>query len=142
MSTKVHSPMSINNLAEAQELDQCLGYLSLVNGIEGALIYTYEGLVMAKGENTANDLLTQSPYLISNFLESIHQLDKVGLHFLESQVTYTDEKFYQIINLGRMNLFFLLISGTKGSYDLFKFRIERGAQAIVQLLHAQSYLRG
>ncbi len=139
---KTLNPMSINNLVESQDFDQCLGYLSLVNGIEGALLFSPEGLIMAKGENSSAELMIYAPYLLSNFLASIQQLSRVGLHFMESQVTYSDEKFYQIINLGRSNLFFLMISGTKGSYDLFKFRIERGAQAIVQLLHAQSYLRG
>jgi hypothetical protein len=134
--------MHINKLAESQDLDSCLGYLSLVNGIDGALVYNHEGLVVAVGENTLENLPIEGPYFLSNFLENLRQCKLLGLNPLDHQVVFSDHKFYQIINLERTGLFFLMVTGTRGSYELFKFRIERGAQAVAHLLHERGYLRG
>jgi hypothetical protein len=35
-----------------------------------------------------------------------------------------------------------MVSGNRGSYELYKFRIERCAHAIAQLLRARGYIRG
>lgn len=136
------SPMQINQLAESPDPDSCLGYLSLVNGIDGAMVFNHDGLVVAVGHNTLESLPIEGPYFLSGFLENLRQSHLLGLGPLDNQVLFSDQKFYQIINLERANLFFLVVSGTRGSYELFKFRIERGAQAVAHLLHERGYMRG
>jgi hypothetical protein len=136
------APVHVNKLVESQDLDGCLGYLSLVNGIDGALMFNHEGWVMAEGENTLESVRIEAPYFLANFLEILRQCRLIGMDSLEQQVAFNREKFYQVLNLGRGDRFFLVVSGTQGSFELFKFRIERGAQALVQLLHERGYLRG
>jgi hypothetical protein len=142
MTRTANSPMQINKLAESRDLDGCLGYLSLVNGIDGALLYSREGLVVAAGENTLESLHIEAPYFLANFLEFLRQGRLLGLGVMDQQVAYGEQKFYQIINLERLDRFFLVVSGALGSYELFKFRIGRGAQAVSQRLHDRGYFRG
>ncbi len=133
--------VDINKLVESRDLDQCLGYLTLVNGINGAMVYSREGLVIARGEDSQESLDIEAPYFLANFLESIEQHKMLGIGALEHSVSFSEHNFHLILNLHLSNLFFLVVTGTRGSYDLFKFRIERGAQAIAQLLHERGYIR-
>lgn len=142
MTRAAASPVEINKLAESRDLDQCLGYLSLVNGIEGAAVYSYEGLVVAAGADSSQSLFIEAPYFVSNFVEALRQCRDLGLGMLDHQVSFTEGRFHEVISLGKTGVFYLVVSGTRGSYELFKFRIERGAQAIAQLLHERGYLRG
>lgn len=142
MTRAAASPMEINKLAEARDLDGCLGYLSLVNGIEGAAVYSYEGLVVAAGADSSQGLFIEAPYFVANFVEALRQARELGLGMLDHQVSFTDTKFHEVIRLGKSGVFYLVVTGTRGSYELFKFRIERGAQAVAQLLHDRGYLRG
>ena len=141
MSKSESGPMHINKLAESRDLDGCLGYLSLVNGISGAIVYNREGLVVASGEDTHESLFIEAPYFLANFLESLAQCRMLGMGPLEHAVSFVDNRFHLILNLEQSNLFFLVVTGTRGSYELFKFRIERGAQAIARLLHERGYIR-
>lgn len=136
------SPMEINKLAESRDLDGCLGYLSLVNGIDGAAVYSYEGLVVAAGADSSQSLFIEAPYFVANFVEALRQCRDLGLGMLDHQVSFTDGKFHEVTCLGKTGVFYLVVTGARGSYELFKFRIERGAQAIAQLLHERGYLRG
>jgi predicted regulator of Ras-like GTPase activity (Roadblock/LC7/MglB family) len=142
MTRAAASPMEINKLSEARDLDACLGYLSLVNGIDGAAVYSYEGLVVAAGADSSQSLFIEAPYFVANFVEALRQCRELGLGALDHQVSFTDTKFHEVISLGGNGVFHLVVSGTRGSYELFKFRIERGAQAVSQLLHERGYLRG
>jgi hypothetical protein len=142
MSKIESGPVHINKLVESRDLDACLGYLSLVNGIQGAILYNREGLVMGFGEDTHETLFIEAPYFQAGFLESLDRCAMLGLGPLDHVVTFTENRFHLTINLELSNLFFLVVTGTRGSYELFKFRIERGAQAIARLLHARGYLRG
>jgi predicted regulator of Ras-like GTPase activity (Roadblock/LC7/MglB family) len=142
MTRAAAGPMEINKLAESRDLDQCLGYLSLVNGIEGAAVYSYEGLVVAAGADSSQSLFIEAPYFVANFVEALRQARDLGLGMLDHQVNFTDTKFHEVICLGKGGVFYLVVTGTRGSYELFKFRIERGAQAVAQLLHERGYLRG
>jgi hypothetical protein len=135
-------PVHINKLVESRDLDGCLGYVSLVNGIHGAILYNREGLVVGFGEDTHESLFIEAPYFQSGFMESLERCQMLGLGPLDHVVTFTENRFHLIINVEQSNLFFLVVTGTRGSYELFKFRIERGAQAIARLLHARGYLRG
>jgi predicted regulator of Ras-like GTPase activity (Roadblock/LC7/MglB family) len=112
-----------------------------VNGISGAIIYSREGLVVAKGAETQESLFIEAPYFLANFLESLGQCRMLGMGPLEHAVSFVDNRFHLIINLAQSDLFFLVVTGTRGSYELFKFRIERGAQAISRLLHERGYIR-
>ena len=132
----------INKLAESPDLDGCLGYLSLVNGINGAVLYNHEGLVVGTGEDTHESLYIEAPYFLSGFMDTLERSVMLGLGPVDHAVTFTDSRFHLIINIEQSNLFFMVVTGTRGSYELFKFRIERGAQAIARLLHARGYLRG
>lgn len=136
------SPVEINKLAESRDLDACLGYLSLVNGIEGAAVYSYEGLVVAAGAESSQSLFIEAPYFVANFVEGLRQCRELGLGMMDHQVSFTETRFHEVISLGRSGVFYLVVAGTRGSYELFKFRIERGAQAVAQLLHERGYLRG
>jgi hypothetical protein len=142
MSKTESGPMHINKLVESRDLDGCLGYLSLVNGISGAILYNREGLVVGWGEDTHESLFIEAPYFLSGFLEALERCKMLGLGTLDHNVTFTENRFHLIINVEQSNLFFLAVTGTRGSYELFKFRIERGAQAIAHLLHARGYIRG
>jgi hypothetical protein len=142
MSKIESGPVHINKLVESRDLDGCLGYLSLVNGINGAVLYNREGLVMGFGENSHESLFIEAPYFQAGFLESLDRCRMLGLGPVDHTVTFTETRFHLMINVELSNLFFLMVSGTRGSYELFKFRIERGAQAIARLLHARGYLRG
>jgi hypothetical protein len=142
MSKIESGPVHINKLVESRDLDGCLGYLSLVNGINGAVLYNREGLVMGFGENSQESLFIEAPYFQAGFLESLDRCRMLGLGPVDHTVTFTETRFHLMINVELSNLFFLMVSGTRGSYELFKFRIERGAQAIARLLHARGYLRG
>ena len=135
------SPMDVNKLAESRDLDGCLGYLSLVNGITGAMVYSREGLVVATGEETQHSLLIEAPYFVANFLESSSQCRMLGMGPLEHVVNFVENRFHLVINLEQSDLFLLVVTGTRGSYELFKFRIERGAQAISRLLREHGYIR-
>lgn len=135
-------PMHINKLVESSDLDGCLGYLSLVNGINGAVLYNREGLVVGTGEETRESLYIEAPYFLSGFMDTLERGVMLGLGPVDHAVTFTESRFHLIINIEQSNLFFLVVTGTRGSYELFKFRIERGAQAIARLLHARGYLRG
>ncbi|HKP97390.1 MAG TPA: hypothetical protein VJ385_16710 [Fibrobacteria bacterium] len=142
MSKIESGPVHINKLVESLDLDDCLGYLSLVNGIQGAVLYNREGLVVGSGEDTHESLFIEAPYFQSGFLECLDRCAMLGLGPLDHAVTFTDSRFHLVINVELSNLFFLVVTGARGSYELFKFRIERGAQAIARLLHARGYLRG
>ncbi|MEO6096020.1 MAG: hypothetical protein ABIW76_10130 [Fibrobacteria bacterium] len=142
MSKIESGPVHINKLVESRDLDGCLGYLSLVNGINGAVLYNREGLVMGCGENSQESLLIEAPYFQAGFLDSLDRCRMLGLGPVDHTVTFTETRFHLVINVELSNLFFLMVSGTRGSYELFKFRIERGAQAVARLLHARGYLRG
>lgn len=142
MSKIESGPVHINKLVESRDLDGCLGYLSLVNGINGAVLYNREGLVMGFGENSHESLFIEAPYFQAGFLDSLDRCRMLGLGPVDHTVTFTETRFHLMINVELSNLFFLMVSGTRGSYELFKFRIERGAQAIARLLHARGYLRG
>ena len=142
MSKIESGPLHINKLVESRDLDSCLGYLSLVNGIHGAILYTAEGLVMAWGENSHESLFIEAPYFVSSFLENLERCKMLGLGPVDHVVTFTETRFHLIINIELAGKYLLTVSGTRGSYELFKFRIERGAHAIAQLLHARGYLRG
>ena len=142
MSKIESGPVHINKLVESRDLDGCLGYLSLVNGIHGVVLYNREGLVMGFGEDTHESLFIEAPYFQAGFMETLERCAMLGLGPLDHVVTFTESRFHLIINVELSNLFFLVVSGTRGSYELFKFRIERGAQAIARLLHARGYLRG
>lgn len=135
-------PVHINKLAESSDLDACLGYLSLVNGIQGAALYNRDGLVVGCGEDTQESLFIEAPYFLAGFLESLDRCAMLGLGPLDHTVSFTESRFLLTINVEYSNQFFLVVTGTRGSYELFKFRIERGAQAIARLLHARGYLRG
>ncbi|MDB5102738.1 MAG: hypothetical protein JWP91_427 [Fibrobacteres bacterium] len=135
-------PVHINKLVESRDLDACLGYLSLVNGIQGAILYNREGLVVGFGEETHESLFIEAPYFQAGFVESLERCAMMGLGPLDHVVSFTENRFHLIINVEQSNLFFLVVTGTRGSYELFKFRIERGAQAIARLLHARGYIRG
>ncbi|HLP40626.1 MAG TPA: hypothetical protein VK465_03890 [Fibrobacteria bacterium] len=136
------SPMEINKLVESRDLDACLGYLSLVNGIDGAAVFSAEGLVVAAGADSLENLFIEAPYFLSGFLDTLCQTRGLGLGSVDHQVTFTDTRFHEIISLGRADAFFLMVAGTRGSYELFKFRIERGAHAVTRLLLERGYLRG
>jgi predicted regulator of Ras-like GTPase activity (Roadblock/LC7/MglB family) len=142
MTRQAASPVEINKLAESRDPDECLGYLSLVNGIEGAAVYSREGLVVAAGADSGESLFIEAPYFLANFLEGQRQCLELGLGALDHQVSFTDTRFHEVTALGKGGSLFLVVSGTRGSYELFKFRIERGAQAVAQLLHERGYLRG
>jgi hypothetical protein len=142
MSKIESGPVHINKLVESQDIDGCLGYLSLVNGIQGAVLYNREGLVMGAGEDTHESLFIEAPYFQAGFLESLERSLMLGLGPLDHVVTFTESRFHLTINVELSNLYFLVVTGARGSYELFKFRIERGAQAIARLLHARGYLRG
>jgi predicted regulator of Ras-like GTPase activity (Roadblock/LC7/MglB family) len=136
------SASHINKLAESQDLDDLLSYLSLVNGIDGAILYNAEGWVMAKGEETRTNLEIEGGYLLYHLSESIRELAAVGVDPIEYQVTFTGERFLLVINLEKAGRFFLLVSGAKGSYDLFRIRCERAAQAVSRVLRGRNWLRG
>ena len=142
MSKIEAGPVHINKLVESQDLDGCLGYLSLVNGINGAILYNREGLTVGFGDDTHESLYIEAPYFLAGFLETLDRCQLLGLGRLDQDVTFTEARFHLIINIEQSNQFFLVVTGTRGSYELFKFRIERGALAIARLLHARGYLRG
>lgn len=141
MSHPEAGPVDINKRVDSNDLDECLGYLSLVNGINGAILYGKEGLVIASGEETQANHFVEAPYFLANFLESQAQCKMLGMGSIDHTVTFIDNRFLLIINLSQTDLFFLVVTGTMGSYELFKFRIERGAQAISRLLHQRGYIR-
>jgi predicted regulator of Ras-like GTPase activity (Roadblock/LC7/MglB family) len=135
------SAVHINKLVESQEFDDCLSYLSLVNGLDAALLYNHDGLVMAKGEDSREELGLEAPYLLYHYQEMMAQLIEVGMPRLDHQVTYAGDRFVLIQNLERSGRFFLVVSGTKGSYDLFRIRCDRAANAIGRLLHDRGWLK-
>jgi predicted regulator of Ras-like GTPase activity (Roadblock/LC7/MglB family) len=136
------SASHINKLAESQDLDDLLSYLSLVNGIDGAILYDAEGWAVAKGEETRTNLEIEGPYLLYHLLESLRELKAIGGEPVEYQVTFMGERFLLVMNLERVGRFFLLVSGAKGSYDLFRIRCERAAQAVSRVLRGRHWLRG
>lgn len=136
------SPANINKLGESQELDDLLSYLSLVNGIDGALLFDAEGWVLARGEETSTKLEIEAPYVLYHFQECARQLVALGSAPLDNQVAYLGERFFLVQNLERAGRFFLLVSGAKGSYDLFRIRCERAAQSVSRVLRERGWLRG
>lgn len=140
--TTAAGPAEINKLAESRDLDACLGYLSLVSGIDGAIVYSQECLVVAYGENTLESLYIEAPYFLGDFLETVRHCRALGIGSPQTQVTFSEQRFHEIINLERSDRFFLVVTGTRGSYELFRVRIDRGAQAISHLLHQRGYIRG
>ena len=123
---KTAAAVEINRLSESRDLDACLGYLSLVNGIDGALLYSREGLVVAAGGNTLESLHLEAPYLLANFCDSLEHCREVGLGRLSHQVTFSELRFHEVINLEKSGRFFLVVTGTRGSYELFRVRIDKG----------------
>ena len=93
-------------------------------------------------EDTHESLFIEAPYFLAGFLESLERSAMLGLGRMDHAVSFTESRFHLIINVELSDQFFLVVTGTRGSYELFKFRIERGAQAIARLLHARGYLRG
>jgi hypothetical protein len=135
------SAADINKLLDSTDPDLCLGYLTLVNGIDGAILCSRDGWVVAAGENTLENVLIEAPYFLSQFQESLDRLDTLGLDRLDSQIAFNEQKFYLILNLERSNRFFLVVSGARGSYDLFKYRVERVAHALADLLRSRGFFR-
>ncbi len=133
--------MDINRLVDSPDFDACLSYLSLVSGMDGAVLYNAEGWVVALGENTSASVTLEAPYILSAFQESLVNLGRLNLPPLENQISFAGGKFYLIVNLDRSSQFFLVVTGTQGSYDLFKIRVDRGAKALVGLLRGRGYLR-
>ena len=135
------SVVHINKLVESQELDDCLSYLSLVNGLDGALLYNDDGLVMGVGEESEAQLGTFAPYILYHYQEMMGQLSEVGMPALNHQVSYAGDRFVLVQNLENSGKFFLVVSGTKGSYDLFRIRCDRAATALSRILHDRGWLK-
>lgn len=136
------SAAHINKMGESQELDDLLSYLSLVSGIDGALLFDAEGWVMARGEETRTNLEIEGCYVLYHFLESMRALSAIGASPFDHQVTYSGDRFLLVYNLEKAGRFFLLVSGAKGSYDLFRIRCERAAHTVSRVLRERGWLRG
>lgn len=136
------SAAHINKLGESQEPDDVLSYLSLVNGIDGALLMDAEGWVLARGEETRTNLENEGCYVLYHFRESMRALSELGAPPADHQVTYLGDRFLLVYDLEKAGRFFLLVSGTKGSYDLFRIRCERAAHTVSRVLRERGWLRG
>jgi|GEM_PF-1625484 len=136
------SAMDINKLAESADLDDLLSYLSLVNGIDGALLLDEQGWVVARGEETHIYLETEGAYLLYHYLDCARQLAGLGAPVMDHQVAYLGDRFLLVQNLEKTGRFFLLVSGAKGSYDLFRIRCDRAAGAVSRVLRDRKWLKG
>ncbi len=132
----------IDRLLESRDFEGCLGYLSRVSGIDSALLYNHEGWVMASGDESHEEAFIEGPYLLSQFQETLRHFKNLGLGPMEQSLVMGGQKFFLVVNLDRTGLFFLVVSGVRGSYDLYKHRVERGVQALGALLRERGYLRG
>jgi len=140
--SKATSTVDIDRLLESKDFDECLGFLSRISGIDAALLYNHEGWVMAAGEETHEDTRIEAPYLLNQFQETLRHFKNLGLGPMEQSLVLGGQKFHLVVNLDRTGLFFLVVSGVRGSYDLYKHRVERGVQALGDLLRKRGYLRG
>jgi predicted regulator of Ras-like GTPase activity (Roadblock/LC7/MglB family) len=136
------SAAHINKLGESQDLDSILSYLSLVNGIDGAVLYDKQGFVVARGEDSSPNLEIEGPYILYHYQECSQQVQGLGTPPLEHQVAFVGDRFLLMQSLDKTGRFFLLVSGAKGSYDLFRIRCERAAQSVSRVLRERGWLRG
>ncbi len=133
------SPAAINGMVDSRDPDDVLGYLSLVNGIDGAILYNREGLVVAFGEDTHRAMFAEGPYLLSGYIESLESMEESGFGIIQSQVNFGVDRFYQIFSLDHSKSFFLMVSGTRGSHELYRIRMERACQALSCLLRDNGF---
>ncbi len=113
------------------DLDTLCGYLSRVDGIDGAVLLGTDGLPLGWGAESSADFDLGAPWQLQSLLDSIEFAQSHGLELPEEQLTMTSTRFWLCRTVGSS---YLIVQGTRGSLELFHGRIDRCAQMILQAL--------
>lgn len=113
------------------DLDILCGYLSLVDGIDGAALFGVDGLPFGRGADTQVDFDTMAPWILQSQLDAEEFAGNHGLDIPEEHQSFTPSRFWLCRRIGSS---YLIVQGTRGSLELFHGRIDRCAQMINQAL--------
>ncbi len=115
----------------SEDFDFICGYLSEVDGIGGAVFLDGEGLEQAHGAGSEPEISEAAPWFLQSFLET---KEFAAAHHLElplEQLSCTESSFLLCREIGAG---YLVTSGKRGSYELFRGRIDRCAEMMEQVL--------
>lgn len=121
----------IGQIEWSDDLDVLCGYLSQVDGLDGALLLDGEGLPLAWGANSTPETTELAPWLLQALLESRDFSEAHGMEPPEEQLSFTPLRFQLCRRIGSS---YLVTQGARGSYELFQGRIDRCAQMMDQVL--------
>lgn len=115
----------------SDDLDTLCGYLSRVDGIDGAVLLGQDGLPLGWGVDSAPEFDIGAPWQLQSLLDSLEFSLAHGLEPPEEVLTMTTSRFWLCRSVGSS---YLVVQGTRGSLELFHGRIDRCAQMILQAL--------
>ncbi len=115
----------------SDDLDRICGYLSRVDGIDGAVILAQDGLPLAWGEESGEEFDAGAPWMLQNLLDAIEFCTIHAIDPVEEQLSLSTTRFWLCRKIGSS---YLIVQGAKGSYELFQGRIDRCAQMALQAL--------
>jgi hypothetical protein len=113
------------------DLDTICGYISQVDGIDGALLLGPDGLPLGWGVQTSEECELAAPWLLQSLLEAKEFALAHGLEAPDEQQSFSSTQFGLCRQVGSS---YLVVQGTRGSLELFHGRIDRCAQMILQAL--------
>lgn len=115
------------------DLDQILSYLTAVRldpqglkGIKGAMILDESGLPWGTGANSTDAFLDTAPHVLGLLQESIDMAERTGRSAPYFLLVQDPDDF----NFCRKFLgdYYVVVSGSRGSFELFQGRIDRCVQ--------------
>lgn len=126
------------NMVYDEDLDVTCSYLTSVNGIDGAGVFDDEGLLWASGADSVPAFFEQAPWLVELLRDGRDFRGRTGGHSPQNLVLFDDASFWFCAKLH--DLFYYVVVGSRGSYELFKGRIDRCMQMADQALKERRFI--
>ncbi|MEN9355632.1 MAG: hypothetical protein RL318_2957 [Fibrobacterota bacterium] len=125
------SMVSMISMEWTDDLDVLCGYLSLVDGINGAALLGTDGLPIGRGADSQEDFDKGAPWILQSQLDAEEFAQNHDLEIPDEYHSFTSSRFWLCRRIGSS---YLVVHGTRGSLELFHGRIDRCAQMILQAL--------
>lgn len=117
-----------------EDLDRICSYLTSVRveslgggkGIKGAVLLDGDGLAWGLGENSSDAFVDLAPRAVGWLQESAWQAERDGRPDPESLLLQDPEDF--VFCKKFLGVYYVVVSGSRGSFELFQGRIDRCVQ--------------
>jgi len=121
----------VPTLSHTDDLDENCTFLAAAPGISGAQILDESGLVWAQSA-CSQTFLDRAPWLVEQMRLARDFAERLESPAPDQILVFDPESFWQCILLH--GKFYYVVAGTRGSFDLFKGRIDRCVQMAEQAL--------